>query len=183
MKKNERRVKLEGTKYGNWDIVEYVGTTKHRSPQYRCICDCGKEKVIRSCGVKLASFSCGCQNPGRWKKGTFAPADQIDKFATLRSRYKRDAKDRGFSFDLTVEQFNELIVGKCYYCDRKEESGQMYNFREYITYTGIDRVNNEKGYTIENCVSCCKDCNILKKAVTPNIIKKAYRFLFGDEDV
>jgi 5-methylcytosine-specific restriction endonuclease McrA len=36
--------------------------------------------------------------------------------------------------------------------------------RTYFTflYSGIDRKDNEKGYTEENCVPCCKRCNGIK---------------------
>ena len=35
------------------------------------------------------------------------------------------------------------------------------------------------GYEYENCVPCCKKCNLGKKSVSKEIIKKAYEFLFG----
>jgi len=31
---------------------------------------------------------------------------------------------------------------------------------------GVDRVDNTKGYTKENCVPCCKICNRLKSDLT-----------------
>jgi hypothetical protein len=31
-----------------------------------------------------------------------------------------------------------------------------------LAYNGIDRVDNKKGYTEENCVSCCGLCNRMK---------------------
>lgn len=34
------------------------------------------------------------------------------------------------------------------------------------TYNGIDRVDNNKGYTITNSVPCCKDCNFAKRDMT-----------------
>lgn len=29
-------------------------------------------------------------------------------------------------------------------------------------YGGIDRVDSSKGYTVDNCVSCCRECNVSK---------------------
>ena len=29
-------------------------------------------------------------------------------------------------------------------------------------YNGIDRLNPENGYSIENCVPCCSTCNYMK---------------------
>lgn len=31
-----------------------------------------------------------------------------------------------------------------------------------LRYNGIDRTDNDKGYTTDNCVSCCGKCNSLK---------------------
>ena len=33
---------------------------------------------------------------------------------------------------------------------------------EQYTYNGIDRVDNSKGYTEENCVPCCADIDAMK---------------------
>jgi hypothetical protein len=30
-------------------------------------------------------------------------------------------------------------------------------------YNGIDRVDNTRGYSIDNCVACCKQCNWAKR--------------------
>ena len=32
-----------------------------------------------------------------------------------------------------------------------------------FVYNGLDRVDNEKGYTIDNVVPCCKHCNYAKR--------------------
>ncbi len=36
---------------------------------------------------------------------------------------------------------------------------------EYI-YNGIDRLDSSKGYTLENCVPCCEEINVMKMALT-----------------
>jgi hypothetical protein len=38
----------------------------------------------------------------------------------------------------------------------------------YYIYNGIDRLNKNKGYIIQNCVSCCKICNRAKSDMTYN---------------
>ncbi len=37
---------------------------------------------------------------------------------------------------------------------------------EPYIYNGIDRVKNEVGYEVENCVACCKTCNIMKQGLS-----------------
>lgn len=178
--RRSRRVNLEGNTYCGWDILKFVGFSSNRFPRYECKCVCGKERVVSSRGSILTSKSCGCKNQGRWKKGTFAPEHEVDRLATLRGRYRRDSIARGHKFELTNQEFNELVIGECYYCGSKQESSQMYNNLIRVKYTGIDRVDNDIGYIKSNCVPCCKECNIVKKAVTKEIIQKAYKFLFGE---
>lgn len=63
--------------------------------------------------------------------------------------YKKNARRRGISFDMSFEEFNELIGKKCVYCGKKSR--------------GVDRVKNEYGYCIGNVVACCKVCNHMKR--------------------
>jgi len=66
--------------------------------------------------------------------------------------YIKSATRRNIVFDLSKEQFNEIITKWCYYCDENENNG-------------VDRLDSLVGYTITNIVSCCKMCNYLKGAL------------------
>lgn len=65
--------------------------------------------------------------------------------------YKNSCKNRKLNFELNEDEFDDLLSLHCYYC-KNFESGA----------NGIDRLNNELGYTKKNVVSCCKTCNKLK---------------------
>ena len=67
--------------------------------------------------------------------------------------YKRRAEHRNLKFDLSMEEFLNLVSLKCVYCNEFNEGKQ---------FCGIDRLNNQFGYTLQNCVSCCTMCNFLK---------------------
>lgn len=64
--------------------------------------------------------------------------------------YQRNAKKRNISFDITFEDFKQHWQQQCYYCN------------DYIETIGIDRLDNNKGYTKDNIVSCCRLCNWMK---------------------
>jgi len=66
--------------------------------------------------------------------------------------YINSAKNRNLSFELTQDQFNELVLTACFYCSSYNE----------LEVTGIDRIDSNKNYTPENCVACCKTCNYMK---------------------
>lgn len=64
--------------------------------------------------------------------------------------YRNNAAQRNHEFLLTEEQFYTLIeTPSCYYCGRE-------------VYVGVDRLDSDKGYTLENCVPCCSVCNRIK---------------------
>lgn len=65
--------------------------------------------------------------------------------------YKRGAIKRNHEFLLTKEDFQKFVNVPCNYCN------------DYLIEVGIDRVDNRKGYTMKNCVPCCKICNVMKK--------------------
>jgi hypothetical protein len=55
---------------------------------------------------------------------------------------------------------NKKISKNCFYC--KAEPIQKCSWVGYdndFVYNGIDRVDNSKGYEINNCVPCCIICN------------------------
>lgn len=63
---------------------------------------------------------------------------------------KRGAIKRGLSYNLTREQFMSFWQMPCSYCG------------DSIDTIGIDRVDNAKGYEMDNVVSCCGVCNHAK---------------------
>jgi hypothetical protein len=68
------------------------------------------------------------------------------------STYKFGAMQRNLNFSLTIEEFTTMWQLPCTYCG------------DEIDTIGLDRVDNTKGYTIDNVVPCCTTCNRLKKA-------------------
>lgn len=70
------------------------------------------------------------------------------------AQYKGGARHRGIEFTLTKEQFLSFWQKPCYYTGRP------------ITTIGLDRVDNSKGYTMDNVVPCCKDVNLAKRALS-----------------
>ena len=80
-------------------------------------------------------------------------ATQMKYAVTIAGRFtfgKTDAKRRGVEWLLTFEQYNSLLKeGICTYCD------SLLN----QTGIGLDRIDNNKPYTIENVLASCWNCN------------------------
>jgi hypothetical protein len=73
------------------------------------------------------------------------------------SDYLRNAKIRGLSFDLSFNQFMLFWQKPCGYCGSA------------IGTIGLDRVDNSKGYSIDNVISSCFLCNHMKMKLPSDI--------------
>jgi len=69
------------------------------------------------------------------------------------SKYKRHAEERNIIFNITPEEFNAIVSGKCTYCGTDQK-------------IGIDRYDNNVGYILSNCVPCCGTCNFIKRTMS-----------------
>lgn len=71
---------------------------------------------------------------------------------------KRAAITRGIEWHLSDEEAKAMLISPCVYCDHLDLE---------VRVNGIDRLDSSKPYTIENCRSCCKDCNYMKGTYDP----------------
>lgn len=90
--------------------------------------------------------------------------DAGGSFNKVFSTYRTGARDRGHDFELTKEQVREITSGPCYYCGAvATNAGYCQSPRaENYKYNGLDRLDNTKGYTLANSVSCCFQHNRAK---------------------
>ncbi len=153
---------LTDKKFNRWTVLSY--SHSDQGSWWSCKCDCGTIRTIRQQGlIQGLSKSCGCFNREQSsKKNTLS--DGIAGFNSIYNTYKWGAEKVGREFNLSKEDFRLLTSSNCHYCGcppfniKKKRS--PYGI-DYI-YNGIDRKDNKKGYTLSNCVSCCKICNQAK---------------------
>lgn len=158
----------------------------YRMVEVKCVC--GNIKITSLNHILLGkSKSCGLNNCR--KSSTLGKRNPEVSLNSLYQSYKRKAILRKKTFNITKEQFKILINKNCFYCGiypnniyqiKNSKTGEI-RCGTPLLYNGIDRVNNFIGYTINNCVSCCKLCNTMKMASTiedfKKQIKKIYQFL------
>jgi len=151
-KKNET-----GNRYGRLVVLyEASYRNKRGEVQWVCMCDCGKEKTISGASLRNGNTrSCGCLLR-RWPSHILPVT--VHKFST----YQTGAKKKGREFTLTVDEFQELILQPCYYCGVEPSNVHVTSRGVESYYSGIDRVDSRGGYTSDNVVPCCKECNYAK---------------------
>lgn len=77
--------------------------------------------------------------------------------------YVDKAKRRNIQFNLSLEEFKAITSQNCHYCN-DEPKPIKYITTEWSQYfgIGIDRMNNNQGYILSNCLPCCSTCNKAK---------------------
>ena len=151
-------IDLEGRRFGRLIVIkraENKGTQTH----WLCKCDCGNEKIVNGHSLKSGGTkSCGCLHKERTSK-EYSIASQN----RLYGRYKAGAKKRGYDFQISKDLFLELTKKNCFYCGAEPNHiiKNEFGTGDYL-YNGIDRIDNDKGYEIDNVVACCEACNRAK---------------------
>lgn len=168
-------IDLTGQKFGRLTVIKRMPNNNRRNSMWLCRCDCGTEKVIIGSYLRIGQTkSCGCLQKelvGNRFRGvspvTKLPLGVSSMRQTI-NHYKKNAKKRGLSFELTEKEFLEITQKECFYCGVKPGNITSRGSRNNgsFTYNGIDRVENNKGYTIDNIVPCCRTCNIAKRNLT-----------------
>ena len=88
-------------------------------------------------------------------KGTMLEKQRLYR-QTMKGKYsylKARSKSRNIEMLITENEYINIITeATCFYC---------YGELPLSSY-GLDRKDNDIGYTIENVVPCCKECNTSK---------------------
>lgn len=165
---------ITGQRYGRLVALSYVGQAHCKSKkkyQTKSIwlfsCDCGNVVERKVGHVKKGDTrSCGClkeERIQRMGKENSLPTGE-SSFNGLFHNYQNAAKARGIPWDLPKDEFRRITQLPCLYCGAlptaKFRSHRSSN--GHYSYSGVDRVDNTKGYTIGNSVPCCKTCNSAK---------------------
>lgn len=145
-----------GTRFGLW-VVQGEGqwqTLRTRSPirTLRCRCDCGTIRDLQVSNLKRGStLSCGCNSKPRLRAAaTTHGLSRHPLFQTLRSMKSRCHKPGSHAYEnygargITVcEEWRGTDGARAFY-DWSMSNG----YRKGLT---IDRIDNDKGYSPENC--------------------------------
>ena len=150
-----------GSHFGNLVIIGDAGQNDKGKTMVLTSCVCGNETVKELSVLKRKKGAKNCTSSCAQRKGV---SDKQACIVRVHRQYKRHAKDRGKPFFLTVADFESLIFENCHYCGSPPSNVRRYSsgIREDVAYSGVDRVDNILGYTVDNCVPCCKGCNLAK---------------------
>lgn len=101
---------------------------------------------------------------------------KAEKYNNLEYAYKeyiKNATKRNLEILITFDEFTALVTSKCYYCEYSKK-GET---------TGIDRINNDIGYILSNCVPCCETCNRMKLYYHPEFFVEKCKIITKQQEV
>lgn len=160
--------------YGRLKLVGVAGyflegTRQKKRAAFNFKCECGNVVVLRGKDVKSGKIeSCGCL--GLETKQKTGLANRLPNCSGLKNllfyRHVAGAKKRHIPTELTQEQFEQFLFKDCHYCGSGPSNEFKHNLYCKLKYNGIDRVDSNKTYSINNCVPCCKTCNWAKNKQT-----------------
>jgi hypothetical protein len=104
------------------------------------------------------------RNPEKMEEANRKRRESIDAHFKI---YARSARLKKLQFTFSEEEFKDMVVQSCYYCDTLDEKG----------FNGIDRMNQSVGYIQSNSVSCCAMCNWMKGSLDSATFIKRIRHI------
>jgi hypothetical protein len=178
-------INLTGQRFGLLTVKDTSEVRPNGKRYWACKCDCGRIKYVyyhnliqgnvRSCGckrrglppitqTKLADFPRLSENSPKH----ISEERRLQLKRKMKERYSHivsRAKHRHIFCDISFEVFAALMKKPCLYCGR-------------LKVTGLDRKNSNVGYTLENCVSCCKNCNYAKNNLSVGAFANLIRIIY-----
>lgn len=144
-------IDLTGQRFGRWTVVDRAPDrifSGKRSTAWNCICDCGKEKIVKGASLKNGkSVSCGCY------------ASEL-KGARIKKWHEENKPDVVRASE-RLHNIWKSMIQRCrnknhkyyyYYGGRgitvcAEWETNYMSFRDWA----LDRIDNDKPYCPENC--------------------------------
>lgn len=154
------------------DHETYDPVKQIKRSYFKCKCNrCGKYTIVRADRFARNNtylpVSCSHCVIDRQKE-TAENKYKIKETKSYRdkiSHLKSNAKARNLNVELTDEEIKDLLEGNCYYCGCEKA-------------LGIDRIDSSKGYIKDNCVPCCKICNIMKNKFDINLFLEKVKLIY-----
>lgn len=181
---------LTGQRFSKLLVIERDNKKlKDRKVYWKCKCDCGNFTVSQGTLLRRKAIkSCGCIR-------SQVKIKDRKIFILKRMFYRKieyPSKKMGKRYNIDFNFFIKIIKNNCFYCGRGPQSVYKdtlhYGVREYkrvisdieISHNGIDRIDSGLGYTKENVVPCCSDCNYAKNQLTQSEFKELIAKIYNN---
>lgn len=140
-----KKIDLTGLIFGRWTVLQQAEKDKNGKLMWFCRCDCGTERIVDGNHLRRgATISCGCYKMEVLLKHGMARTSIYQKWGAIKQRcYNKDC-----------ENYKHYGARGITICD---EWNEFKSFMEWALQNGysddleIDRIDNNKGYSPDNC--------------------------------
>ena len=164
---------LTGQKFGRLIVTEFHGIDKRGYALWNCICECGRRPVVRGDHLRSGNTkSCGCL---RYEVNNARYGKENPRYSHGLCHHRLYAvwasmKDR--CYNQNVSQFKDYGGRGIIVCDEwKDDFKAFYDWAVSHGYDEnaphgqctIDRIDNNKGYSPDNCRWVSMEVQVLNK--------------------
>lgn len=140
---------LKGSVFGMLTVLKESDRIRLPSGQvnrvFNCVCECGKVKDIRYAHLKrLKISSCGCKKQISTKGVSLSTTDLGIVWNSIRTRTKENYFQSHLYFNKGVAVCQEWKNSIDSFCDWGKSNGYKKGLQ-------LDRIDNSKGYSPDNC--------------------------------
>lgn len=127
---------------------------------YHASCYCGQKTIIQP-GDAKRGVGCGCRHP---RQKFLTPLDSLASALLANAKSSAKGKKKTFKIELVLDEVKFLIQRPDWYigsppsnqCNRKHSKARG------LLYSGLDRVDNVRGYSLDNVVAASFKMNDIK---------------------
>lgn len=137
-----------GSRIGRWTVIDDTPFRDAKNLFYECMCECGTVRFVRSsCLLKATSLSCGCTtkeiNKALNTKHGFYYHPLYHVWINMMNR----------CYNSENSAFKHYGGRGIFVCDRWHDIANFVHDNEFLGYKNktIDRRENDKGYSPDNC--------------------------------
>lgn len=176
-----------GKKYTHLTILNEAIQTESWKKNVMVECDCGRTEIknlylilhgaVRTCG------KCDLRHKLPPLIGKTELTDDIEfrlvrRVYNLRKNKSKNRRGRKIPWNLSVEQFRKLILKPCESCGDSGSCSHTHIYKSELHtlfFNTLDRIDNSKGYVMDNVTVLCQICNKMKldQSIT-DMIRRAH---------
>lgn len=138
---------LTGKKFGKLTVLGRLENTKNGKTKWLCLCECGKKTSVIGCQLTSGKTqSCGCKKfESHNKVHGMTKTDIHNKWLQIKQRcYDKNCKTYKMYGAKGIKMCDEWRIDFVSFMNWSYKNG----YREGLS---IDRIDNSKGYSPENC--------------------------------